>query len=294
MTEGASSPTSVRLKYRGADVFLSQGSYVIGRSAVCQLVIDDARASRRHARIVVGKGAVSIEDLGSINGVFVNGHRVQGKQPLEDGDRIGIGGTELVLKLGGPTSSRRDRPTLGTPVSARAPALAPSSRPDSEAPLTPIQPVDSEPPLSGSGTQRADAFELVGPIAARALAAGRFAEAENILNAHLSKTLEDARKQRAISVSTRTAALAHAIELAHALGSAKWLSYAFELLELCRWPLDDRLASGLMAAIGRTETIDLGRINAYASMLRALPESFEKVRAQHLVDELLRAAARKR
>ena len=293
MTGEPARPTSVRLKYRGADVFLSEGSYVIGRSAICQLVVDDVRASRRHARIVVEKNGVTLEDLGSVNGVFVNGHRIaRGPHPLADGDRIGIGTTELELALGGPPSRRPDRPTLGTPL----PAMQTATPSRSDRPIRALdsEPPTSDPPLSSAGTQRADAFELVGPIAGKALASGRAAEAENILNAHLSKTLEDARKNRPVAQSTLNAAVSYALELARALGTGRWLNYVLELLELLRVVPDGALSTKLLNAIARVDAVDTKRVNSYVNMLRALPESFEKVRALHQMDELTKAALRKR
>jgi uncharacterized membrane protein YdfJ with MMPL/SSD domain/pSer/pThr/pTyr-binding forkhead associated (FHA) protein len=59
---------------------------------------DDLDVSRRHARILCHlDGAVVIEDLGSANGTWVNGSRIDGQQLLRGGDRIGIGRTTLRL-----------------------------------------------------------------------------------------------------------------------------------------------------------------------------------------------------
>ena len=49
----------------------------MGRVAGCDIVIDDTKASRRHARIVVMDGVVEVEDLGSSNGTMLNGKPVQ-------------------------------------------------------------------------------------------------------------------------------------------------------------------------------------------------------------------------
>lgn len=63
---------------------------VIGRDAGCDLVLDDPRASRMHARIEVSGDEVMLSDLGSHNGSFVNGERV-GRTALEPSDRVRIG-----------------------------------------------------------------------------------------------------------------------------------------------------------------------------------------------------------
>jgi serine protease Do len=63
---------------------------IVGRQGA-DLLIDDPQVSRRHAVVRASDGQLQVEDLGSANGTFVNGARVEGPQPLFDGDEIGIG-----------------------------------------------------------------------------------------------------------------------------------------------------------------------------------------------------------
>ena len=63
---------------------------VIGRHQDCTLTIDSPLVSREHARLRVTDGQWQLEDLGSINGSFVNGRRVREPVVLKVGDRIGI------------------------------------------------------------------------------------------------------------------------------------------------------------------------------------------------------------
>lgn len=70
---------------------------VLGRIAGCDIVIDDTKASRRHARILSSGGVVEVEDLGSSNGTLLNGKPVQ-KRVLRDGDVIQIGATSLTFR----------------------------------------------------------------------------------------------------------------------------------------------------------------------------------------------------
>jgi diguanylate cyclase (GGDEF)-like protein len=70
---------------------------VVGRSPDVELTIDDLAVSRRHAQVERGPDGFLVRDLGSTNGVFVNGVRVQA-QALRDGDRIQIG-TAAILKF---------------------------------------------------------------------------------------------------------------------------------------------------------------------------------------------------
>jgi ABC-type multidrug transport system ATPase subunit len=65
---------------------------IIGRDAAkVTLVLDHPRVSRRHAQVVVTRGRVSLRDLGSSNGTFVNGVRIDGFRVLQVDDRIDIG-----------------------------------------------------------------------------------------------------------------------------------------------------------------------------------------------------------
>lgn len=69
----------------------------IGRASDNGLVLNDSRASRRHARLFARSGVFVLADLGSTNGSFVNDRRVE-EMPLGEGDRIRIGDTILVLE----------------------------------------------------------------------------------------------------------------------------------------------------------------------------------------------------
>lgn len=70
---------------------------VIGRDAACDLTIDSAYVSRRHARIdATSLGYVAL-DAGSSNGTLVNGTLIEGATILADGDRIDIGGAILTF-----------------------------------------------------------------------------------------------------------------------------------------------------------------------------------------------------
>src|SRR5438309_2326408 len=71
---------------------------VIGRSATAAgLVIQDPEASRRHATLIPEGEGLSVEDLGSTNGTFVNGERIAEKRVLAAGDRIELGTSVLEL-----------------------------------------------------------------------------------------------------------------------------------------------------------------------------------------------------
>jgi pSer/pThr/pTyr-binding forkhead associated (FHA) protein len=64
---------------------------VVGRHRECGLRIPCAEVSRRHCILRLRDGMLLLEDLGSLNGVYVNGDRVVGTQTLQPGDRLEIG-----------------------------------------------------------------------------------------------------------------------------------------------------------------------------------------------------------
>lgn len=70
--------------------------FSIGRSTENELVIEDARLSRRHALIESFDGAAQISDCGSQNGTFVNGEPIVGAVELKDGDLITLGGPQEI------------------------------------------------------------------------------------------------------------------------------------------------------------------------------------------------------
>lgn len=63
---------------------------IVGRGLDAHITIDSEAVSRRHARIVFSDDGFSCEDLGSSNGVFVNGERTP-RAALRDGDTVQIG-----------------------------------------------------------------------------------------------------------------------------------------------------------------------------------------------------------
>jgi hypothetical protein len=78
---------------------LSQATMTVGRDpATNDIVLNDDRVSRRHAQLQVQGTAVSISDVGSRNGTFVNGRPVTGQQPVNPGDVVSIGGLQLVYQ----------------------------------------------------------------------------------------------------------------------------------------------------------------------------------------------------
>lgn len=83
----------------GKRMLVPPSGAVLGRSRDCDIVLADSNVSRHHAEIRPAQGAWTISDLGSTNGVTVNGRRVQTSQPLARGDRLGLGTAEVLFEV---------------------------------------------------------------------------------------------------------------------------------------------------------------------------------------------------
>lgn len=93
-------PTTLRIT-QGAQAGLTMalGEVLqIGRSADCQLILDDDYVSTRHARIVKTPTGYVAEDLGSTNGTYLNDERLSAPAPFETSDSMRIGRTVIVVE----------------------------------------------------------------------------------------------------------------------------------------------------------------------------------------------------
>lgn len=93
---------------------LPLGETIVGRSSFCHITLDDPLVSRRHAAFRVENGRLLVKDLGSRNGILVNGSPVTGGTELVDKDRVRLGTHELVVSsvaLPGGVVRRQTPPT---------------------------------------------------------------------------------------------------------------------------------------------------------------------------------------
>jgi hypothetical protein len=91
--------SSALLVVEGKRMVVGPGGATIGRSRDCDIVMADANVSRRHAEVRPRGGSWVLGDLGSTNGVSVNGQRVERPQVLVAGDRIEMGSSVLEFEL---------------------------------------------------------------------------------------------------------------------------------------------------------------------------------------------------
>jgi pSer/pThr/pTyr-binding forkhead associated (FHA) protein len=195
-------PTPITLKvFRGNELVrteqFSREIIKIGRLASAHLCLDDEKISRIHSVIEVSPdGAVSIIDMGSAEGTFVNGKKVS-RGALKAGDQITLGGLRIVLEgaepavaapvneaqnvavpapelVAAPVAAPRktNGATKAAPVARPAPgrvastglAFAPAPEPELAPPIEEPPPaVDQEPEATGAEPASAGAFRRAGP-----------------------------------------------------------------------------------------------------------------------------------
>jgi pSer/pThr/pTyr-binding forkhead associated (FHA) protein len=217
------------LRYRHHDIELSEGKFVIGRAASCQLSLDDPLVSRHHAQLTVENEQVSVEDLGSRNGVKVNGELISSRYMVKDKDQIVIGGQELKYL------TRKEN--MGDTL---------------------IQPA----------TQRVPTFGLLGILADKALALGKPDEAERLLTELLDQVLGDLEAGREVKTELFERSTEYAMKLASATGSARWVEYIFRAYGSVRRPCPVGIVDELYSLVRRVERLNLGTLRTYIEVLR--------------------------
>jgi pSer/pThr/pTyr-binding forkhead associated (FHA) protein len=265
-----------RLRYLHHDLELTEGQFAVGRSAGCQLSLDDPLVSRRHALLVVAKDSVTIEDLQSRNGIIVNGQRVTGKVAVRAGDKIVIGSQELTLVEG--REHQVGRETINQPQGKmtlpRMPAATAAAAAAESVSLLPRSELGSDPEAESSMVRRADAFNLLGGVAEKALAMGRADEAERLLAGPLADVVEASRAGKRMSPWLVDMASRFAAKLATATAKGAWADYVIELYDaqvrVCPAPVIDELYS----AYRKVNAVDLARLRAYLGRLREKQASF--------------------
>lgn len=101
-------------KYQGGEFPLgTQPEIIVGRSSDLDMVLVEDMVSRRHARIAITDQQITIEDLGSTNGTFVNGEKIT-RASLKEGDRVLIGTSILKVVAVDPGAPPMRRPEMPT------------------------------------------------------------------------------------------------------------------------------------------------------------------------------------
>ncbi len=253
---------TVRLRYMGHNLEVPEGHFVIGRSSSCQLSLDDALVSRRHALLTVVNGTALIEDLGSRNGVSVNSKKITGQEPLSDADLITIGSQTMTIHglRSRPASSQPRRPLLDTMTAGELYADEPTET-SSRSIAEPDNP-----------DKRVHELSLIGAVADKALALGRPDDAIRLLERPLHEMLARAKKiaahEEAAPIDELAArrAATLALKIASATQNGDWIDFVLELytarIELLPQATVDELYS-----LVRKVRVDVPKLKDYIKTL---------------------------
>ena len=243
--------SGIWLRFGDRGVELHEGETLVGRSASSGIVLDDPLVSRTHARIVVSRGSVTIEDLKSANGVLVNGEPLLRARVLASGDRVVIGEQSFVVFV-----ATKTEPPPSSSLERRVPPLRSLHASPSEAERC-------------ESTRKGDAIDLLGSVAEKVLALGRGDEAERILSSYLRNLLQTARINGVDPIVAEKAAT-YAVRLAETTGKGTWVDYTFELYGIVKRPLPAPIVDGLYASLRRTASPSIRVFREYISAMRTV------------------------
>lgn len=254
------------------------GEFVIGRSSSCSLALDDALVSRRHAILRVASESVTVEDLGSRNGVSLNGEKIDGSARVRHLDRVSIGSQDMiVIEVGRqarerPTSEFRVCLSCNTPLE---PSASHCSRCGARVPggAATLAGATLEIRLDADPSEVSGAFRLIASIAEKALALGQFEDAERMLGQHLDAALASAQKGRKLSDSQLTQSTDFALALAEGLASGRWLDWVFNVHAANRQLMPGATIERLHELVRKVRYSSPTALRGYLAVLGELGES---------------------
>ncbi len=229
----------IRLRYQNHDLEIPPGEFAVGRGRDCQLAMDDPLVSRRHAAFRAVGDRLTVEDLGSRNGVKVNEQRITGVTDLAHGDVVTIGSENLVVNI---TSGDVDRP-------ARRAAVT----------------------MTNEANQAGAAIALLSGVVDKALAMGRIEEAERILTNLLGDVLSRLQSGRG-DTATLADGTKYAMRLAAETGRASWVDWVFNAHNAAAKVLPAQTVDELYALVRKIKYPVTPALRSYLETLRGQSE----------------------
>lgn len=300
-------PVATKLRYRQALITLRTGKLYLGRSPECELAISDPAVSRRHARLWVNPNQIVIEDLGSQNGVHVNGERIQGPRELRGGDVIRICSHELELvevapeivlepnryRITGDTLSGANKTTL---LEERLhPSLPPARPPRPNMRLdTPLRTPESStqrvaPPVTRRSSNPPGSDSLAVAIVAldEALNAGDTNEAERRLGPILMRVHQLLLEEHPSGLELAEHIVISAARLASETRSAAFMNYAVTLYQLLNRPLPEAAVNVIHTLVQAGLYPNMPALESYVAKIGAYTSYFDATEL-FLLDSLRR------
>lgn len=219
-----------RLRFLLQELDLVGPLVTIGRSSECQISLDDPLVSRVHAQLTLSDSVATVRDLGSRNGVRVNGHVISGETPLTHKDRLRLGTQDLVFLVVRNESTRVPRATGSMVHCAQCGRPFPvevASCPHCGTPAPPSEVRDTVTSVEAEGSSWT--FRLLAEVIERALANGRYQDAERMLS-RAARPLDDLMRTGEHVDDEQVAHAARlALRLAAHQGGSEWASWAVRL-----------------------------------------------------------------
>ena len=217
-----------RLRFLLQEFDLVGPEVILGRSPDCHITIEDPLISRRHARLAIRDEKAFVSDLGSRNGVRINGRVIDGETEVTDGDRIRLGTQELLFSVvkrkersARPTGYMRVCHACGTPYPEGS-----ASCPHCGAPA-----LEEEDTVSGMMVEprRNWTFQLLGEVIERALSTGRAAEADRLMRRAAKEVDDRLAAGERLDATHISMISSFAVRLARLLGGSEWVAWALTL-----------------------------------------------------------------
>lgn len=215
-----------RLRLLLQEFDLPRGTTLIGRSYDCHVTIEDPLVSRQHARIEVDGDRVTVFDLGSRNGVKVNGGAVKGSVDLRHGDRLRIGTQELVFTR---VEARPPEPSRTTGFLQHCHVCRmPYPREAGACPNCGTVVADEETQLEVK-SESAWTFELQVQVLERALAMTRLEDATRILTRAKAQLEESLSRQETIDGKQLSLLVVSALRTSFLSRDPSWAKWSAEI-----------------------------------------------------------------
>jgi predicted component of type VI protein secretion system len=242
------------LRMGGRETELKVGQTVLGRHDSCDVTLDDPLTSRRHAMIEFDGTTVLVQDLGSVNGVVVNGRRIKAAQELKTGDELRLGGQLIQLHLGPRQSEVAGRLRQGAQTLTAADSAALMKQETEDATVV----------------RDGEALETLVMVAEKMLVVNRGADAERVLQAALRDVQERAARGRAVERATLEAAASVSVRLAEVTHKGQWISYVFTLYHSAQLVLPALVIDRLYSVVRVVDQVDMAPVRLYLARLRQL------------------------
>jgi pSer/pThr/pTyr-binding forkhead associated (FHA) protein len=246
---------------------LREGILVVGRSTSCDIVVENPRVSRQHARLIVTSDGLAVSDLGSRAGVFVNGVRIAGVKPLCTGDLVAFAEVDFQISSDDavvPANEDPDRTTLL------------DMEPLDVEPLD-VEPLDVEPPSSRprpiDRTPKTGQLDMLSTLVDKAIATERIDDISHVVTERLSQIAEACEAGRQVEDSAIVLACRLAVKLAVATDDGRWINAVIRIYRAQVDIMPVGLIDSLYGVMRHTRDVDWRLFAEYVDILEARRES---------------------